>query len=68
MLLPQESPVYTLPAETHDNPLEFYGVFPGEQVGLSSPPALLHAARNTMLVAHVTVRPRRPRILITRKY
>jgi hypothetical protein len=37
VLLPQESPVYTLPAETHDNPLEFYGIYPGEQIGLSSP-------------------------------
>ena len=50
----QESPVYTFPSEAHDNPLEFYGIWPGEQVGLGSPEPLLTAARNTVLLADVT--------------
>lgn len=53
VLLPQQAPIYTFPQEAHDNPLEFYGIFPGEQIGLSSPAALLEAARNTVLMAEV---------------
>lgn len=51
---PQADPIYTFPAEAHDNPLEFYGIFPGEQIGLSSDPELLEAARNTVVMADVT--------------
>ena len=54
VLLPQEYPIFTFPDERHDNPLEFYGIYPGEQIGQSSPPALLAAARNTVLLADVT--------------
>ena len=49
MLLPQELPIYTYPAETNNIPLQFSGVFPGEQIGLGSAPGLLAAARATML-------------------
>ena len=34
--------------------LEFYGIYPGEQIGQTSAPALLAAARNTVLLADVT--------------
>ena len=54
VLLPQEAPVFTFPDEQHDNPLEFYAVYPGEQIGQSSPASLLTAARNTVLLADVT--------------
>ena len=54
VLLPQEAPVFTFPAEEHDNPLEFYAIFPGEQIGLSSDPHLLQAAQNTVTMAKVT--------------
>ena len=49
VLLPQELPVFTYPAETNNMPLQFSAVFPGEQIGLGSAPELLAAARNTML-------------------
>lgn len=54
VLLPQEYPIFTFPDERHDNPLEFYGIYPGEQIGQSSTPELLEAARNTVLLADVT--------------
>jgi hypothetical protein len=54
VLLPQEWPPYTFPAEAHDNPLEFYGIWPSEQIGLSSDPALLLAAQNTIMLANTT--------------
>jgi hypothetical protein len=54
VLLPQEWPIYTFPAEAHDNPLEFYGIWPSEQIGLSSPPSLLLAAQNTVVLANTT--------------
>ena len=54
VLLPQEYPIFTFPDERHDNPLEFYGIYPGEQIGQSSSPELLAAARNTILLADVT--------------
>jgi hypothetical protein len=54
VLLPQEWPIYTFPDQAHDNPLEFYGLFPGEQIGMSSDPKLLEAGRNTVLLANVT--------------
>lgn len=54
VLLPQAAPVFTFPAEERDNPLEFYAIWPGEQIGLSSPPALLEAAQNTVMMAQVT--------------
>eukprot|EP01043_Picozoa_sp_COSAG02_P083188 COSAG02_NODE_21256_length_796_cov_1.030129_1_plen_244_part_10 len=47
VLLPQEYPIFTFPDERHD-------IYPGEQIGQSSPPALLAAARNTVLLADVT--------------
>ena len=55
VLLPQERPVYTFPDARSDNPLEFYAIYPGEQIGQSSTPELLAAARNTVLLADVTM-------------
>ena len=54
VLLPQELPVFTYPRETNDEPMNFYGVFPGEQIGLGSDPSLLAVARNTMLLSGFT--------------
>eukprot|EP01052_Picozoa_sp_SAG31_P032907 SAG31_NODE_3658_length_4017_cov_1.748596_1_plen_338_part_10 len=54
VLLPQEFPLNTFPNETGQNPLEFYSVWPGEQIGLSSEKALLVAATNTLQLANVT--------------
>ena len=45
VLLPQESPFYFKPG---DNPLQLYAAWPGEQLSLSSPPALLKIARDTV--------------------
>ena len=49
ILLPQEKPYYFAPG---DNPLQFYALYPGEQIGLSSPPALLQAARDTVTLSN----------------
>ena len=45
VLLPQQSPFYFKPG---DNPLQLYAAWPGEQLSLSSPPALLKIARDTV--------------------
>ena len=49
VLMPQEEPYYFAPG---DNPLQFYALYPGEQIGLSSPPALLQAARDTISLSN----------------
>ena len=49
VLLPQEDPYYFAPG---DNPLQLYALYPGEQIGLSSPPALLQAARDTVILSN----------------
>ena len=59
VLLPQELPIFTYPLETRDEPEQFYGVFPGEQIGLGSAKALLSTARNTMLLSGFTQPPPR---------
>lgn len=49
VLLPQESPFYFKPG---DNPLQLYAVWPGEQLSLSSSPALLKIARDTLRLSN----------------
>ena len=45
VFLPQESPFFFT---TRYNPLEFYGIWPGEGVGLGSDPHLLAVAQNSV--------------------
>eukprot|EP00039_Didymoeca_costata_P002978 m.64285 g.64285 ORF g.64285 m.64285 type:complete len:898 (-) comp11637_c0_seq2:36-2729(-) len=47
VLLCEEDPYYW---QKGDNPLQFYALYPGEQIGLSSTSSLLNAARNTVLL------------------
>jgi hypothetical protein len=71
VLLPQEHPVFTYmyPTEIGDETLQFYGVFPGEQIGIGSDPALLETARNTMwysgFAEHSICSDETPRVHIT---
>ena len=49
VLLPQEEPHYFAPG---NNPLQCYTLYPEEQIGLSSPPALLQTARDTVTLSN----------------
>ena len=61
VLVYQEAPIFTFPNLTGVEALEFYGVYPGEQIGLSSALDLLSAARNTMMFSGFTDdQPRQP--------
>ena len=45
VLLPQQSPFYF---SATDNPLQLYGIWPGEQISLGSAPELLAVAKNSI--------------------
>ena len=47
VLLPQQEPYHFMPG---DNDLPVYGVYPGEQIGISSPKPLRQAAIDTILL------------------
>ena len=47
VLLPHESPWFFT---TRYNPLEFYAIWPGEEISLSSTPEMLETARNTVIL------------------